>query len=144
MPAAQLAVPVPGAAPTDTLESVRLRLPESTVEVCGAIALTSARTLDEVIADLLARALELADAAYVIDRAADKRIRGLLGGRVDSAPKLIDMIERLKTAHVGGMRVELPLAVQEQIQWAAHSLGKSVEEVGPQLILDAVRERFRA
>lgn len=123
---------------------VRIKIPAALAEQYDLLAELTGQPIDTVLATALGRALDYSDASYAIDKAGDTEIRRMLGGRVDSQAKLLDMIRRLVSVHVGGHRVELRPAVMEQIMWAARSLGKPVEEVAPQMIAEAVAEKFRA
>lgn len=123
---------------------VRIKLPAELAAQYDALSDLSGEPIDTLLSSALRRALDYTDASYAIDKTGDAEIRRLLGGRVDSQAKLLDMIRRLVSVHVGGHRVELRPAVMEQIMWAARSLGKPVEEVAPQMIAEAVAEKFRA
>lgn len=100
--------------------------------------------VNDAVVSAISLGLSLGQTSYTIDKSGDAEIRRLLGGRVDGQPKLLDMLRRLVSLHIGGHRVELRPAVLEQIAWAAKSLGKPVEEVAPKMIADAVSEKFRA
>jgi len=133
-------VPVATVEPSVTMRlTIPAQLYKQLVELEGAGA-----NLEEVVVGAIGVGLVLGEMAYMIDKAGDAEIRRLLGGRVDGQAKLLDMLRRLVSLHVGGHRVELRPAVLEQIAWAAKSLCKPVEEVAPQMIADAVSEKFRA
>lgn len=123
---------------------VRIKLPAELAAQYDALADLTGEPIDTLLAKALRTALDYADAKYAITEAGDKEIRRMLGGRVDGQAKLLEMVGRLVSVHVGGHRVELRPAVMEQIAWAARSLGKPVEEVAPQMIAEAVAEKFRA
>ena len=123
---------------------LRTCLPTELVEQYEALALTANRPFDEVLEKVLQRALDWSDAAYVIDQVGDKEIRRMLGGKIDSQAKLLDMIGRLLTVHVGGIKVELRTSVQEQIYWSLKSMGKEGDKAAAgELIAQAVAEKFR-
>jgi hypothetical protein len=122
----------------------RLELPNALVEQYEALASVSGKSFDEYIALTLERGIEWSGASYPITEAADKEIRGMLGGRIDSADKLVEMIRRLITFHIGGWRVEIKPAVQEQIFWALKSMGKEGDaKAAEELIAGAIAEKFR-
>lgn len=130
--------------PTPPTAIVRLQLPQALYEKYEALAGADNSTPDEYIASALQRALDWSDAVYPITLAADKEIRRMLGGRVDDAAKLVDMIGRLVTFHLGGWRAELRPAVQEQIYWALKSMGKEGDaRAAEELIVQAISEKFR-
>lgn len=125
---------------------LRVSLPTNLVEKYEAVASATGETLDEVCARGLQNALDFVGRmCYMIDQAGDKEIRRMLGGKIDGQAKLLDMIGRLLTVHVGGIKVELRTSVQEQIHWALRSMGKEGDQkAAGELIAQAVAEKFRS
>jgi hypothetical protein len=125
---------------------VRIELPQALYESYESLA--GDAPPDALIAESLARALEWVGAKYAIDAASDHAIRSMLGARTDSAPKLIEMLRRLTSVHVGGIRIELRTATQEQIYWACRSAGKIDAQNKPDpayaadLIARAIAEKY--
>ncbi len=123
---------------------LRIKLPTELVDQYEALALTSDTPIDEVLRKALQQGLAWSNAAYVIDWAGDREIRRLLGGKIDGQGKLLDMIGRLLSVHVGGIKVELRVAVQEQIHWALKSMGREGDkQAAAELIAGAVAEKYR-
>lgn len=124
----------------------RIRLPQGLLDQYERLAELEHISLDQYVVLTLQRGIEqnYAQMSYPITSADDKEIRRLLGGRIDSPAKLIDMIQRLVTFHIGGWRAELRPAVMEQIYWSLKSMGKEGDpKAAEELIVSAIAEKFR-
>lgn len=63
-----------------------------------------------------------------------REVRRLLGGRVNTGSKLVEMIRRLTGWKVSGAKVELSPARQESVAWWAKSMQLNVEDAIPKII----------
>lgn len=70
-------------------------------------------------------------------------VKRLLGAKISTAKKLLDMLRRLTGWKVGGMQIKLTPNQQEQIVWYARSAGKPVEEIAPMLIERAITRELK-
>lgn len=104
-------------------------------------SLRPGQTIEEAISEHMSRTIgysRLDSSPIHLDDEAVKQIRTLLGGKVSTAAKLIDMIERLVSKRIGGYKIKLSPNQQEQLIWMAKSLGRPVDEVAPEIIQQAI------
>lgn len=122
---------------------IRLPLPADLADHYEAQAVLLGLTLEQYLEHHLERSKAWIDKTPIyLDDPHAAKIRELLGGKANDPDRLIAIVGKLAEVRVGGIAVQLPLATQEAIQWACHSLGKPVGEAAPQMIADAVREKF--
>jgi predicted RNA-binding Zn ribbon-like protein len=124
---------------------IRIALPGPLLDHFEAQSLISGVSLEQQVVDHLYATRDYAgDRApiYLNDRESSE-VRKLLGGRIKKGADLVDMVRRLCSWKVGGYKLALRPAVQEQIAEYAKALNKPIEEAGPELIETAIREKFR-
>jgi hypothetical protein len=120
---------------------LRIEIPmdDETLGKYEKIARYNGIQLEDVIADHLKLTADFTDDEPVYfnnEQAAE--IRSLLGARINTAPKIIDMIRRIVGLKVSGLKVRLSPNQLEQIKWYAKSAGKPVEEVAQMIVERAI------
>lgn len=97
--------------------------------------ISGAPDVETFIAEHLQRTRDYSDADGLWMSGAEAReMRRLLGGRVSTGSKLVEMIRRLTGWKVSGAKVELSPARQESVVWWARSMGLKVEDAIPKII----------
>lgn len=124
---------------------IRLPLPADLADHYEAQAVLLGISLEQYLEHHLERSKTWIDKNSIyLDQLHADEVRRLLGGQASNPDELLKRIHRLTDARVDNIKISLPIPVLEAIQWACHSLGKPVNEMAPQLILDAIREKFHA
>lgn len=78
------------------------------------------------------------DEAIYLRRDECREIRRLLGGKINTGQRLVDMIQRLVRWKVGGQSVEISPTRQESIVWWAKSMQLELDDAVPKLVDQAL------
>jgi hypothetical protein len=125
---------------TEKVVSLRIVLDSNVLDAFEARAVLEGVDVDHVIARHLSatKFFDAKDPIYLND-AQRAKLSNILGANAASTPaKLVDMIERLVTLRVGGLKIKLTKNQSEQIAERAKMLGRPVEQVAQQTIEDAL------
>lgn len=125
---------------------VRLDLPieEEVLQSFDEMAKDRGIGLEAMIAAHLFRTRTIKDDNFIVlDEDQCRQIKRLVGAKISTADKLLDMLERLTKWKVGGMNIKLTPNQQEQILWYARSANKPVEEIGPMLVERAIARELK-
>lgn len=100
-------------------------------------------SLEAFLDQMLRTVFDHLDEGIYIDKSGALEISRRLGNRVKDQASLLDMIRRLTTWNVGGIKIQLSPNQEEQIYWGARGLGKPIEEIGKMLIEEGIARRLR-
>lgn len=127
------------AVPATTRTSVRLSLPDELFAHFEAQAfVTGVPVEDQIIAHLTRTRDYSADSPIYLDDVAARKVRQLLGARINTPAKLVDMIERLTRMKVAGRTIDISPARQEAIVWWAKSAQLKPEDALPMIFDQAL------
>lgn len=116
---------------------VRIDLPEDLANHFEGLAAARGTTIEAELVSHLQRTRDWCGSAPIfLADAHAAEIRRLLGGRVSTADKLIDMVRRLVTWRVGGHKIELSPAKAEALHFYIQSLQQPPDR-GAQHAVDA-------
>lgn len=125
--------------------TLRITIPWELTDHFEAQAIVANMPLEEFVAQHVARtAYWGADEApiYLNDR--DRaEIQKLLGAKISTPERLLEMIKRIVGWKAGPHKIDLTPNQMEQIESYARTLGKKVEDFAPQLLMDAITERLQ-
>jgi hypothetical protein len=124
---------------------VAIVLDEDLVNHFEAQAVVRGTTFEgELVAHLSRTREHTSEAPLYIDDNQRRELAALIGAKPSSTPaKLVEMIRRLTSWSVGGMKVKLTPNQEEAIFWMAKSAGKDVKEIAPQVIEEAIAARLQ-
>lgn len=122
--------------PLEQTTLVRIALSPDLLAHFEGLAIINGLPLESVIVNHLARTRnQVADASPIyLNDAQAQEVRRLLGGRITTPDKLLDMVRRLVTWKVGGQKIELSPSRAEAAVWYAKSLQMPLEQAIPQMI----------
>lgn len=124
-----------------TLIRTTIDLPDDLLGRFEALAAARGESVEQAIIKHLSDTryhTDSAEEAIYLNRSDSMEVRRLLGGRVNSAEKLIDMLRRLVTWKVGGFKFELSVARVEAVRSYARSYGMTVEKAGQTILNQAI------
>lgn len=131
---------------TETLTLYRIALPQEIVDHFEAQAAIAGISAEDAIAAHISKTFKQSvDKApiHLTDQEA-RRLRQILGPRPClTNAELLKTIELICMWDVGGWRIPLLPQVQEMIHAYARAAEKKPEEIGPQLLLEAIRGRLK-
>jgi len=136
----------PTDAPTDPHPiTLRITIPWALTDHFEAQAIVANMPLEEFLAQHITKtAMWGADEAPIyIDDTGRLEIQRLLGAKVSTPDRLLEMIRRIVGWKAGPHKIELSPNQMEQIECYARTLGKKVEDFAPQLLMDAITERLQ-
>jgi hypothetical protein len=114
--------------------TLRISLPAELLAHFEAQAFLAQLDIEDYISAHLARTRDYLSAEPIyLDDTHAREIRRLLGGRVNTATKLLAMVERLTRMKVAGQQIGISPARQEAMVWWAKSMQLSLKEALPQL-----------
>lgn len=123
---------------------VRVNIPADLLRRFELAAVLAGREVEDQIAAHLDRTIDQTDEAGIWMTGPDaKEMRRILGGRVDTSSKVLEMIRRLTRWNVNGLKLELSPARQEVINAYAKSMQQPVEQILPILIDQALGARLK-
>lgn len=120
---------------------LRISLPSDLVAHFEVQAfLADNQAIEQYIASHIARTREFVggEGEMYLTPAEAKEMRQILGGRINTPEKLLDMLRRLMTWKVGGAKVELTTEQQQAVVWWAKSAQIRLEDAIPQLTKQAL------
>lgn len=124
---------------------IELELEDSVLAQYDGLAEAAGLTLNQLITEHLTAtrnwigdrsAIHLSDAQALI-------VKQRLGAKISTPERLLDMIERLTSWKVGGLKIKLTPNQQDQIRWYARSAGKPIDEIGPMLVERAIARELK-
>jgi hypothetical protein len=78
-----------------------------------------------------------------LDAAESLEVRSLLGAKVSTGAKLVEMLRRLLKMNVAGLHVNLTPNQLEQIHWYARSAGKPSQEIAQMIVERAIARELK-
>lgn len=118
---------------------LRIALPADLLAAFEARAFLAGCAPEELIVRHLTATRDYtAESPIYLDDVHAKEIRRLLGGRVNTPDKLLDMVGRLIKMRVGGKQVEVTPEQQEAMVWFARSLQLNLDDALPQIFKQAL------
>lgn len=128
----------------ETLVMVRLTLPAGLMDHFEAQAAITGVQFETYLLEHLTRTrYHTSENPLYIEDNDRVEIQRLLGAKVNTPERLLDMIRRLVTWKVGTHKLELTPNQIEQIAGYARTMGRPAAEIAPGLIADTIAARFQ-